>query len=691
VKSIPASFVILFLCWRTFAAVIEDKHISVTFSPDTGGITSIINKKTGHEFISAQIEKPRLWELVLKTGSNEVRVSSFRCERPALNTTKGRTDLVWKGISVPGANGKIHVRVTCEIKPMDELAHLRIDIDNQSDASLISTIFPQIAKLGKAAESDVAFPYSNWGELFKGLNKMHEGRYPSADMPMQFCCLNDASDSIYLAAHDPGAKFKMFRINPGHEYSVETSIPNATVAGNDWHQPFDFVFGVYEGDWVTSCKLYRKWAIADAPWTSRGPISKRKDTAPAVKEIGVWLNLDEKYAQNEKSVLEFHKQMGVPIGVHWYFWHNNVMDRDLPDYLPPKPGFPDMVARLNIRGIYSMPYINGRCWDTQNKNFDIARPFASYDQSGKPNLEDYGSGTKLAVMCLGTRFWQDYLTDLIERVMDATGAGGIYIDQLAGADIEECYNKDHGHKLDRGTWWIDGYRKSVVSARKHFARRPGGFFVAAENDAEPYMDFVDLFLIWIPRSENDIPMMTMVYSGYAQYFGANRGSDSDMSFAMMQTRDFTWGAQLFWESAYILGPGQEEKLRTLKNLAQLRHKARQYLVEGELLNVVQPVNSVPTVTGKWGSWSLTLDPRTLPAVHATLWRGSDGTYAVVLANANVNAQPFTFNLPSVLSGNKKWRVNAITTTDEQDLGATAGLSRISVNVPSRDGIIFRFN
>jgi hypothetical protein len=691
VRSTLGILVTFFLCFRAFAAAIEDAHIRVTLSEETGGIVSILNKDTGHDFISSKAEKPKLWELVIKTAERkESRVSSLRSERPTIKSNIARADLVWNGISVPGVNGKIDVRVSCLIEPTDQMVHLRIDIDNHSDASLISAVFPQITNLGKQGESDVAFPYSNWGELFKGLNQTHVGRYPSADMPMQFCSLSERTDSIYLAAHDPGAKFKLFRIKPGDEYSVETSIPDATVAGNDWHQPFDSVLGVYQGDWVTSCKIYRKWVLANAPWASRGPISNRKDSAPAVKEVGVWLNLDENYAQNEKNVLEFRKQMGVPIGVHWYFWHNNIMDRDLPDYLPPKPGFVDMVKRLNGSGIYSMPYINGRCWDTQNKNFGKARPYTSCDSEGKPNLEDYNSGTKLAVMCLGTRFWQNYLTDLIERVVDVTGTSGIYIDQLAGADLEECYNQQHGHTLGRDTWWIDGYRKSVTAARKHYASRPGGIFVAAENDAEPYMDFVDLFLIWIPRSENDIPMVTMVYSDYAQYFGANRGSDSDMSFAMMQTRDFTWGAQLFWESAYVLSPGQEQKLKVLKNLAQLRYRARKYLVDGELINVVQSINPIPKVTGKWGSWSLTLESRTLPAVHATLWKARDGTCAVVIANADINELPFTFEFMPPSTAEKEWQVTEISGRGVKGFGFARRGSQMMVNIPSRDGVILEF-
>jgi hypothetical protein len=582
--------------------------------------------------------------------------------------------------------------VLCSLVQTDELAHFRIWVDNHSDASICSAMFPEISGLGTRGKSDVAFPKFNWGQMFKGLSESLTGRYPSANMPMQFCAMSDMNDSIYLATLDPGAMYKTFKIKPGEAYSVETAVPDASVPGNNWHESFDFVLGVYQGDWVTSCKLYRKWAIACAPWTARGPIAGRKDTAPAVKEVGAWLNVDGKFAQNEKSALEFRKQMGVPIGVQWYSWHNNIMDRDLPDYLPAKPGFADTTKQLNESGIYSMPYINGRLWDTQNKNYQSALPYVSVDRAGKPNLEDYNSGTKLAVMCLGTPFWQNYLTDLIERVVDTTDVGGIYIDQVAGADVEECYNKQHGHTLGRGTWWIDGYRKSITAARDHYAGKPGGFFVAAENNAEPYMDFVDLFLIWIPRSQDDIPMMTLVYSGYTQYFGSNRGSDSDMSFAMMQTRDFTWGAQLFWENASILNPGQEEKLKVLKNLANLRYKARAYMVDGELINVVNPLNSIPTVTGKWGGWSLHLEDRTLPAVHATLWKAIDGSYAVMLANADTKDQMFKFDFEPASMSEKKWSVQKITLSGAEDLGtAQKGTgSTITVNVPDREGVFLQF-
>jgi len=677
-----------------FAALtVEDSRLRITFSADTGGIVSIVNTVTAHNFISASLKKPKLWHLVIRKKNGErAELSNDSCDKPSISLKKNSAELIWKDLAIEGVKGSFDIRVKCRISPSDHLARFRFDVDNHSDASICSAVFPEISSLGISGKSDLAFPKYNWGQMFKGLADKVLGYYPSADTPMQFCSFTDGNDSIYLATHDAGALHKTFLAHPGNLFSVDTSVPDATMAGNHWHAPSDFVLGVYEGDWVNSCKLYRKWAMSEAPWTKRGPISRRNDVSSAVKEVGVWLNLDDHFAANEKSALEFGKQMGVPIGVHWYNWHSNPFDKEYPDYLPARSGFSDTVKRLNASGIYSMPYINGRLWDTQNSNYAKARPYATLNQAGEANLEDYGSGTKLAVMCLGHLFWRNHLTKLIEQIADQTGVGGIYIDQVAGAPVAECYNKSHGHTLGTDRWWIDGYRKAITAARDYCTRKKGGFFVAAENNAEPYMDFVDLFLIWIPRSQDDIPMMTMVYSGWAQYFGTNRGSDSDMSFAMLQARDFTWGAQLFWESAFILQPEQKEKLKILSNLAKLRYKSKKYFVGGELVNQVNPINIVPRVTGKWGSWTSSLEDRTLPSVHATLWKAKDNSYAVVLANAGLNEQPFEFEFLPAVRSSRNWRVEKITPTGSEKLDTIQkGKTRLTISVPARDGLVLQFH
>jgi hypothetical protein len=42
-------------------------------------------------------------------------------------------------------------------------------------------------------------------------------------------------------------------------------------------------------------------------------------------------------------------------------------DNDYPHYFPPKDGFREGVAELKTAGVYPMPYINGRLWDTHDK------------------------------------------------------------------------------------------------------------------------------------------------------------------------------------------------------------------------------------------------------------------------------------------------------------------------------------
>jgi len=691
-QALSLSLVFLASSASSTAAVIEGCRTQIIFSEETGGILGIVNTTTGHNFVSAPSAKPKLWRIVLNgKDGKRLELSNIECAKPAIIPSRDSVALTWKSVAAKGANGSFDVLVNCRILAVDRLAHFRISVENNSDVSMVSAVFPEISGLGTSGKSDIAYPKYNWGEMFKGLNHAIGGRYPAADTPMQFCAMTDGNDSIYLASHDPGAMAKNFTIHPGVVYSTETAVPNSSMAGNAWRSPFDFVLGAYQGDWLASCKLYRNWAIHNAPWMARGPISKRKDVSSVVKEISGWLNLNGQFTENGKAAMEFRKQIGVPIGVHWYSWHNNAFDRDYPDYLPPKPGFVDMVKKLKEAGIYSMPYMNGRLWDTQNRSYQIAKPYVSSDLKGIPNLEDYHSGTKLAVMCLGHPFWQNYLSQTICQIANETESPGIYIDQLGGAEITECYNTSHGHTLGKDRWWIDGYRKSITDARNRCSRNPGGFFVATENNAEPYMDFVDLFLVWIPRSENDIPMMTAVYGGYTQYFGTNRASDSDMSFAMLQARDFTWGAQLFWESAYILDSKHKEKMKILSNLAKLRYKARKYLVEGELIGLVKPLNSIPTVSGKWGSWGPSPENRTLPAVQAALWKADDGTYAVVLANADAKDQTFEFEFTPTTDSSNKWTVQKITQAQSEHFGVVSKeKSRRMINVPGRDGAVLTF-
>ncbi|GAI12717.1 unnamed protein product [marine sediment metagenome] len=66
--------------------------------------------------------------------------------------------------------------------------------------------------------------------------------------------------------------------------------------------------------------------------------------------------------------------MGVPVGVHWYSWHRIPFDDDYPHHFPVKEGFAEGVRELQEAGVFVMPYINGRLWDTRDKGSEEDPP-----------------------------------------------------------------------------------------------------------------------------------------------------------------------------------------------------------------------------------------------------------------------------------------------------------------------------
>ncbi|MBC7238461.1 MAG: hypothetical protein H5T69_21680, partial [Chloroflexi bacterium] len=156
--------------------------------------------------------------------------------------------------------------------------------------------------------------------------------------------------------------------------------------------------------------------------------------------------------------------------------------------------------------------------------------------NGEPYIEVYNPQVKHAVMCPYTKFWQDKVNEIVERLVKECGVNAIYIDQIGAAGSVLCFDKNHGHPLGGGGYWVSGYRELLGRVKEKVA---GKVAITTENNTECYMDGVDAFLIWNPRYPSEIPMMTAVYSGYTIYFSSpTHGYSDTISFRMLQGRDF---------------------------------------------------------------------------------------------------------------------------------------------------------
>ena len=636
--------------------IIESETILLQFSEMTGGIVDLVPGGSDAGFVSKGHPAPLLWRLKLRDESGtEVDVDNATQAPPTFDRVAGQIALRWTSVGLPDGES-LSVRVTARVEPGFPHVLLRLALINRSARfGLWHVDFPVVSSLGHVDKAEVAVPRGNWGMLYKNPSEPLSGVYPSFDWPMQFILLGEGENGLYLAAHDHLCCHKQFLFQAGKEFSLRLFPENMGQPGKAFDLPYVVALAAYRGDWMAGCKMYRAWA-GHQPWARGGKLSGRRDTPDFFKKIGIWLvtGWDQgKISSTGRAhpggvpavageIDECMSRVDVPVAAHWYNWHQIDFDVDYPNYFPAREGFADAVKGLVDRGVTIMPYINGRLWDIAAPNFAEALPYATKDESGQVNTEEYGSGAKLAAMCPSTRFWQDKVLELVQRLVDEENVNAVYIDQIGAAAPRLCFDESHPHVPGGGSYWVQSYRQMLHRIQAWRQQQGRSIAITTENNAEPFMDCVDGFLIWLKRSQEEIPMDMAVYSGYTIYFATPVDlSDGDVAFAIAQARDFVWGAQPGWVSPLVLEPEHTAKLEFLNSLATLRLQGSRFFLLGELLGFLPDDPSIPSLSSAW-SRGQELSPVTLPAVVNAVWRGGDGSTGIFVANADTEEHCFSF-------------------------------------------------
>ena len=528
-----------------------------------------------------------------------------------------------------------------------------------------ATLFPvSLKKL--SMDTKVFYPYSSGIVCSPNKEKININvRYPSgfgASMSW-FAVWNESLSGLYVAAHDETGTIKdvcfhsdsLGNANFCFKYpSVET---NTNCFG---FSPCEIVLAGFDGDWFDAAMLYKEWVKEKACWYPRFLLGKegRKDTPVWMKELCVWAVGDD------TNVEQFQKALGVPIGFHWYRWHTIPFDNDYPHYFPPVLNFSARVKSLQEKGIYVMPYINGRLWDTHDNGTKdslftkIALPNVTKGIKGDPVLESYGSqeidGTdvKLGVMCPSTLCWKNKLEDIIIKLSDSVkgyGTKAVYIDQVAAAPPIECFDKNHTHPQGGGDWWISSYQNIFRDIREHKSTE---CVLTTESNADGYLSDFDGFLVWQFQHNNQVPAFAAVYGGIIQLFGRNYVGDSSLLATKMKlAQSFVFGEQLGWIDASVLY--DKEKFNFLKKLVMLRYRFREYFYKGELCRAPFLEGDNPLIKVKWPFVNKLYDISN-PAVLTGAWRIPDEN-KVILMFVNYCNESIRLNIKYAL---KDWAINS---------------------------------
>lgn len=667
---------------------LKNDFVEFKLAPGGMGLESMTDLKTGYDHILPVKGKHLLWEVVFGKGmqrgsiTNNYQPCNFASVEKLPDGTQ-RAVLEWNNMRWWKENNAVSVRVIIDLPPNCGVATWRIFVQNNSDYwGLWDVAFPNFNGFPSPGEYDIARPaFATGGLLLKKCKENVGERYPSGGWPMQFMSFNRSTNAVYLATMDPDGRTKDFLADASKGVLAVAHYPeNMGIAGSDWPDYYPVAFGVYQGDWLQAALRYREWATLQK-WAK--PLSERYDIPPIMKNLGLWVRDfwiwdSTKGSPHQMNIplIRAQQSMGVPMGIHWYFWHQSPFDNLYPYFLPPKYGFGERVKELVDTGFLVMPYINGRSADMNISNWKEFSPYAIYDEAGGFIMFTTSLSGRLVEMCPSQEFWNSKIVGITDSLVNDYGCNGIYVDQVSAMRSELCFNPHHGHPLGGGRWWTDGNRELmrkiqyVVHCDRHDA------VITSEGADEVFLDLVDGNLMWSGPTDREIPLINVVYSGYTIFFGSPCDYEkcSNKLFNFAQGQAFIYGRQNGWMDLGLFKPKFAEKAAYLRHCGQYRVVTKKFLLYGRLLGPVYPVNNVPTFTdrgfGRWGE----KHSGTVPCAKATLWKSEDGHLGIFMANFVKEKVPFSVSIDPKAYGLKagKYELTEITPQREIPIRTVSG-------------------
>jgi hypothetical protein len=614
--------------WQTLSA--GDLELLLERTADGIRVVQLSDSATG-----IQLMAPRalpLFSLSLRHAETremiQLTADALWKESTIMATGEREIQLDWRGYQQEGLE-PLHVSAAAVADPQANAIRWTLSVGTPKDSwCLRRVVFPQLAVAELGDRAEVLFPRAA-GEVQPGLWQRtfrYAGTYPSGWTSMQLLAAYDPSQrtGLYVGMHDPLAATKDILVESrptDHAVVFAFDHPPAHLdqPGNDFRLPGRAVWQLLRGDWFDAAIIYRDWASREARWWPDLTAEGREDTPCWMRELPVWALASGSPEAVVPQVKRFAEVMGVPVGVHWYNWHQIPFDNDYPHYFPTKEGFSAAVAELQQSDIHVMPYINGRLWDSRDRGSEdfefgsVARPAATKDENGAPYLERYGSKeadgspVALGVMCPTTEVWQNKVSEIVRRLMNQCGVRGVYIDQVAAAKPLLCFDPAHDHPAGGGTWWPEAYWRMIRGIRTEM---PPDRMLTTECNAEPYVHVFDGYLTWHWQYDGQVPVFPAVYGGAIQMFGrAYRGGPTkDLALRMKAGQQLVFGEQIGWISPSVVN--EAENVEFLRQLVRLRWQLKRYFHAGRMARPPKLTGAIARVTADWqwhGQWPVTTD------------------------------------------------------------------------------------
>jgi len=689
-------------------------------------LVSLTDKATGHVFCS--LPSRPLFSLVLcdPTERKDLYVLADSGWSDTAVEKKGNAlHLSWKGRTrLPGGdNVSVNMQIAAD-PTKDGIEISQTAAAGADKVSIISMQLGQIAVKDFGTETKLFYP-AGTGRVVSdpcGMNWQRSDGYPGYDVPMPWCAVwsektpeqgfrSTNNIGLYVGFHDTEGSRKVIECNAAgtkegyawpNTVSFFSTIPteNMYEPNNDLKVGGKAVLRAIRNNWYDGAMIYRDWVRKEASWYPREKMDEngRTDSPPWIKEHCLWAMYRVSPEDMIPAMKKFRDAFGVPAAVHWYYWwKTNPHANDGPNFFPydndyphffPRDGFKAAVDEMQKNDdIFIMPYVNGLLWDTRDKGMEDwlytkeGLSGAVKNVDGTTNLHSYGSkesdgsDVKLAHMCPASQVWQRKVRENVLRLLNENGTKAVYVDQVAAAVPELCFDRSHGHPLGGGHWWNDAYRTIFNgihsdlrqpnvqdyplndTVKERLRSNPNALrdrAIMSECTGETSLPIVDGFLTWHHQQQDQIPAFAAVYGGAIQMLGRDyragkvyaertvpgwKETIEPLACRMKTAESLCFGEQIGWFVPTIID--ESDKFPFQRKAVRLRYQVRHYFYKGEMCRPPDFPNELPTVTADWNFYNSPLI--TAPAVRTGCWRIiKDGkTQSAILLFANTSEEPIT--------------------------------------------------
>lgn len=500
---------------------------------------------------------------------------------------------------------KYPVRMYVSLPDAGELLQWNLEADLPAGWMVTDLKFPRIT-IHRPAEGRI-ITTEGWG-VEKALDiETFEARYPSHASAMQFLVVHNSDGAFYYGTED--------RRGCGKTYSAQCSRSTVTfsdaipasagwIADGTFRLPWTSVAGFTPKGWEDAVVRWYRPFTYTTEWGSK-PLASR-NIPQWCYDADAWVRAKHVTDETFDAVQRAVRHFGKGLGVHWYFWHHYPYDTHYPDYFPAQDRFAGMVRTVQQQGAHVTPYINGRLWDPAADSYKRDR---GYDAScrkpdGSLYTEIYPTSRVLnTVTCPSTEIWHRKIIGLIDSLQHGVGVDGVYIDQIAAAAPEPCWNPDHNHPVGGGDFWYDGYRRLIGEIRANHLLE--GRILTSEENAECYIDLFDMLLVVnTPHDERKCiirPVFPMVYSDRVvtsafTYTPSDPAKMSQGDFRYELAKALLWGSQIGWvDPVALMSEAAEEEADFMKRLMDFRRGVHDVVYGGVFIREITPRGDNPPV------------------------------------------------------------------------------------------------